>query len=175
MENCIKCVLFDWGNTLMRCFPEFHGPMHAWPKVEVIPGAEKMLAQISDGRIIGLATNAADSTEPEIRNALCRVSLNSLINKIYCFRNIGSPKPSRGFFEHILHDLSLGPGEIAIVGDDFERDIVGANSHGIYGFWLNMENSQRRIGRMHDTIYTLRDLPDALARRELHLREKAAF
>jgi putative hydrolase of the HAD superfamily len=37
-----RCLLFDWGDTLMRVFPEYVGPMAAWPKVEAMPHAEEM-------------------------------------------------------------------------------------------------------------------------------------
>lgn len=159
----IKCVLFDWGNTIMRDFPQYDGPMYLWPNVEVMPGARECISAVGSGRTIALATNALESGEEEIRKALARVELEPLINKIFCFHKIGQLKPSAGFFDYILSDLQLTAGEILMVGDDFQKDIMGAARCGIYGIWLNLESKERRIGGMYDTIYKLDDLAAALS------------
>jgi HAD superfamily hydrolase (TIGR01509 family) len=172
MDNLIKCVLFDWGNTLMREFPGSLGPMHLWAKVEVVPGAVETLTIAGQNRIIALATNALDSSEEDIWAALRRVSLDNLIDKVYSFRKIGHLKPSRAFFEYILQDLKIDAQEIVMVGDDFAKDISGANKSGIYSVWLNQISSLKRAGRLHDTIYSLKDLPEAISRREDMIREK---
>ena len=91
-------VLFDWGGTLMRVFPQSRGKMRDWPKVEEIPGARKALHALH-GRIgIALATNAADSEEEDIRKALERADLGSFIKRIYCFKTVGAKKSSPRIF-----------------------------------------------------------------------------
>ena len=59
-----RCVLFDWGNTLMRDFPEARGPMADWPRVETLPGVEEVLRQLRPRWTLALATNAVASDEP---------------------------------------------------------------------------------------------------------------
>jgi FMN phosphatase YigB (HAD superfamily) len=172
MDNLIKCVLFDWGNTLMRELPGSLGPMHLWTQVEVVPGAVDALTLVGQNRVVALATNALDSSEENIWAALSRVSLDTLVNKVYSFRKIGRLKPSRAFFEYILRDLNIDAKEIVMVGDDYEKDILGANKCGIYGVWLNQISNLKRTGRLHDTIYSLKDLPETLTRREEIIREK---
>ena len=80
------CILFDWGDTLMRDFREFSGPMASWPEVRALPGAGEVLSALRPHWRLALATNAADSSEAEIRDALERVDLSPLIDKVYCFR-----------------------------------------------------------------------------------------
>ncbi|RPJ49817.1 MAG: GNAT family N-acetyltransferase, partial [Chloroflexi bacterium] len=36
-------LVFDWGNTLMRVFPEYSGPMASWPEVADVDGAVNAL------------------------------------------------------------------------------------------------------------------------------------
>ena len=43
MKREPSCILFDWGDTLMRVFPEFEGPMFTWPRVEVVSGIKETL------------------------------------------------------------------------------------------------------------------------------------
>jgi putative hydrolase of the HAD superfamily len=173
MNTLIKCVLFDWGNTLMREIPGNRGPMHSWAQVEAISGAADALTIVKQNRIIALATNALDSSEEDIRAALARVSLDILVNKVYCFRKIGHLKPSRTFFEYILQDLHINAQQIVMVGDDFEKDISGANQSGIFGIWLNQSSSLKRVGRLHDTIFSLKALPETLIHREEMIQDTA--
>ena len=42
-----RCVLFDWGDTLMRDFPEFSGPMASWSHVEALPNVKEVLERTS--------------------------------------------------------------------------------------------------------------------------------
>jgi len=78
-------ILFDWGDTLMRVFPEYTGPMKDWPRLEAVPGAAGMLDALHEDWILALATNAADSDEADIRAALRRVDLERRLDKVYCF------------------------------------------------------------------------------------------
>lgn len=41
-----RCVLLDWGDTLMRDFPEFSGPMAAWHHVEAVPNVREVLVEL---------------------------------------------------------------------------------------------------------------------------------
>src|SRR5512140_3698060 len=100
-------ILFDWGDTLMRVFPEFHGPMKDWPRLEAVAGAAEMLTALQPDWTLCLATNAADSDEADIRAALRRVDLERWLDKIYCARAIGYQKPAREYFDYIRRDLGL--------------------------------------------------------------------
>jgi HAD superfamily hydrolase (TIGR01509 family) len=162
----VKCILFDWGNTIMRDISSNEGPMYQWPQVEAVPNALESISQIRPERILAVATNALESSEEEIRKALARVKLADLFDKIYCYSNVGSLKPTPFFFDFILNDLRLPAKDTIMVGDDFQKDILGAVRCGIFGFWLNQESSERRVGKLYDTIYNLGDLQMAVTRRE---------
>jgi putative hydrolase of the HAD superfamily len=157
-----RCILFDWGDTLMRVFSEFKGPMATWPHVESLPHAEEILLKLRSDWTIGLATNAVDSDESEIREALELVNLHVLIDKVYCFQRIGFSKPSPEFFEVILGDLGLEPQKVLMVGDSFEADVLGANQSGIRALWFNHRSDEERTGELYKTIHDLRELDNAL-------------
>lgn len=165
----VKSIVFDWGDTLMRDFKEFNGPMHLWPEVAAMPGALEALQVVGNGRVIAVATNAIDSREEEIWLALGRASLDLLINKVYCFRKIGFLKPSGEFFKYILGDQNFKPSDLIVVGDDFEKDILGANRCDIFGVWLNLNSQERRAGKMYDTIHSFSELPSFIELREAAL------
>ena len=157
-----RCVLLDWGDTLMRDFPAFSGPMAGWPHVEALPNVKETLAQLRPQWTLALATNTIDSDETAIWKALDRVGLRSLLDKVYCFQSIGHSKPAPGFFDYIVKDLLMGRRRMVMVGDGFEKDVLGANQSGICGIWFNESSDEMRVGKMYKTIFDFRSLPDVL-------------
>ena len=158
-----RCILFDWGNTLMRDFPDAVGPMADWPRVETLPDVEEVLRQLRPQWTLALATNAVASDEPAVWKALERGGIDSLLDRVYCFQTIGHMKPAPAFFDHIVQDLPMERDRIVMVGDDFENDIRGATRSGIRSIWLNQSSDEARVGPLYETIHNLQSLPNALS------------
>lgn len=154
-------VLFDWGDTLMRTL-DHPGPMCSWPRVDVVPGALALLSSLHGKVGIALATNAADSQEEEIRRALVRGGLSPFVDRIFCFRSVGSRKASPCFFAHIVAQLEVPASRLVMVGDDFEQDVTAAGTAGIKAVWFNERNHESRIGAEVQTIHALTELPQVL-------------
>jgi putative hydrolase of the HAD superfamily len=161
LDKC-GCLLFDWGDTLMRDNLNASGPMFTWDHVEVMPHAYQVLTSLRSEWLIALATNAVDSDEIDIRKALQRVDLDALVDKVYCFRRIGHKKPSSEFFKFILNDLKLNLSQIVMIGDKFENDILGANQFGIRAIWFNTQSVDSKTSNMYCTIHDLNELPNVL-------------
>lgn len=157
-----QALLLDWGDTLMRVFPECQGPMCSWPEVAAMPHAREVLQQLRPDWRLALVTNAMDSSPEQIELALARVSLSGLIDRIYCHSATGHLKPSGAFFEHVLDDLGIPVSLAVMVGDDYEKDILGASRAGIRAIWLNNADDELREGPLIRTITNLRELPRVL-------------
>lgn len=156
-------VLFDWGDTVMRVFPQAVGPMVGWTRVEAVAGVRRAFFALRPHAVLGLATNAADSDVAQIRAALRRVRLSSCLARIYCFRALGVRKPTPVYFQAVLADLGLPPQRVVMVGDDWEADIEGALAAGLWAVWYD---PQRRGGRSHKRVRVLHEmgrLPELLA------------
>ena len=158
-----RCLLLDWGDTVMRVFPEYEGPMAGWPRVEAVEGIKETLSKLQPEWTIALATNAADSEEREIWSALARAGLDQLFDRIYCFRGVGHRKSAPEYFEQILANLEIEPNRAVMVGDDFEADIVSANRSGIRAIWFHENGTDDKTGAMYRTIHVLSELPKLLA------------
>jgi FMN phosphatase YigB (HAD superfamily) len=159
-----RCLLLDWGDTVMRVFPEYEGPMLTWPRVEAVEGITEALAVLRPDWTIALATNAADSEEEEIWSALARAGLDRMIDRVYCFRGVGYLKSAPEYFEQVLADLEIEPDSVVMAGDDFEADIVSANRSNIRAIWFDEDGAGDRTSAMHRTIHSLSELPEALKR-----------
>jgi FMN phosphatase YigB (HAD superfamily) len=155
-------VLFDWGDTLMRVFPDCPGPMADWPVVELLPGVRRALTSLRGAVLLGVATNAADSRPADIRRALRRARISSLLPRIYCFRSIGYRKSEPEFWQAVLADLQLPPEAVAMVGDDLEADVLAAVRSGLRAVWLNRRGTEVREGAAMRTIRDMAALPGEL-------------
>lgn len=157
-----RVLLLDVGNTLVKEIPAATGPMVDWPELETIDGALETLEQLKGEYFTAVATNAADSTEEQIWQALRRVGLDDLIERVYCYRSIGHKKPAAAFFRYVLDDLQVLPENVVMVGDSFENDVQGALQSGLKAAWLT-QTAQAGEGMPGCcTIHSLAGLPAAL-------------
>ena len=150
-------ILFDWGNTLMVDMPDYSGPMYRWPSIELCDGVAETLAVLCQGYQCHVATNAADSTEEEIRMALQRGGIDSFISKIFCFRSLGFEKSSDDYFPAILSALDCEPDAVLMVGDSWEKDILTAQSAGIDAVWITPRETSKS-----DTAKVVRQFSDLI-------------
>lgn len=151
-------VLFDWGDTVMRDYPEITIPMVEWKSVEIIEGIAEMLEYLhSSGRRIVLATSAAISDEGQIRGALGRAGLDTYFSRIYCFKNTNLPK-GEAFYRHILKELGISAADALMIGDGFEKDVEIPNQLGIFAVWFNPKSEETREGDAHVTVHSMPEL-----------------
>lgn len=132
----VKVYLFDWGNTLMVDNPNSAGKMCDWEKVEAIKGAKETLAALSKHSQIYIATGAADSTEQEVQKAFERVDLSQFIAGYFCKANLGLSKGNPEFLQAILSKLKIPAAHVAMVGDNFDKDIKPALAVGVQPYWF---------------------------------------
>lgn len=151
-------VLFDWGDTVMRDYPEITTPMIEWETVEIIDGIADVLAYLhASGRRIILATSANISDENQIRGALARVGVEQYFSRIYCFKTTNLPKGEE-FYRFILNDLDITVSDAMMVGDHLEKDVHVPNSLGMFGVWFNPRTDEIREDELHTTVHSMLDL-----------------
>ncbi len=170
----IQAVLFDWGDTVMRVFPEYDGPMVRWPRVEIIPEIAQTLRSLRSLHPqyrLGLATNADDSGEVLVRAALRRAEIEEHFDYVFTARELGARKPDPAFFRAALQGLGCAPQAAVMVGDDYKADVLGAKAVGLKAIWFNPSQAPcppghpqydaelRAMSELPTTLETMR-LPD---------------
>ncbi len=135
----IKAVIFDWGDTVMEDLPLKAGPMADWDVVQETPGIRQVLESLRGKVMILLGTNASESGEQKVRQALKRVSLDGYFDAVYTAKELRVGKPDQQFFQLILRFHDLQADEALMVGDDFSNDAQGAIRAGMRSIWFRRE------------------------------------
>jgi len=133
----IDALLFDWGNTVMKVFPEQIGPMAFWPDVAVVEGIQESLSLLKDHYKIVLVSNARDSDQAQVRQALERVDIAHYFHEIFTPKEVNERKPAPNFYLNILKYLKVKPENAVMIGDDYEKDIIAAKQVGLWTIWYN--------------------------------------
>lgn len=151
-------VLFDWGDTVMRDYPEITTPMIEWETVEIMDGIADVLKYLdASGRQIALATSANISSEEQIRGALARVGVEHYFSKIYSFRTTNLPKGEE-FYRFILNDLNISASDAVMVGDHLEKDVQVPNSLGMFAVWFNPHSQEKRDSDLQVIVHSMPEL-----------------
>ncbi len=132
--------LFDWGNTIMKDFPDQSGPMWTWDRVEIMPGADVMLRTVSSLADCYIATNAKDSDKEDILRALKRVDLDVYFRDIFCYRELKVAKPAKAYFDRILIRIKAKKQEMIMIGDNLKTDVEGVIENEIDAILYDYEN-----------------------------------
>ena len=138
----ITVYLFDWGDTLMVDYPNVKGKMCDWETVTAVHEAKETLAELSKHAKLYIATGAADSSEIEIKKAFERVGLSQFLSGYFCKSNLGYTKGTPEFLPSILSKLKVPENKVAMVGDNFDKDIKPAISAGIRPYWFTTQNTE---------------------------------
>jgi HAD superfamily hydrolase (TIGR01549 family) len=156
----IRAVIFDWGDTLMRDFPEMQGPMAYWPTVEVIEGVVEAIEGLERGLICCVASNAGASDAELMALALERAGIHQYFQHFFTSRELGTSKPDRRFFVEVARRVDVEPKECVMIGNDYLKDIAGAKRAGMHTVWFKPCPSQAAVGTDADfVIESMTELP----------------
>ena len=111
-----------------------------------IPGAAKMLEELSAGYRLYLASNGTKDVQlSRIKSA----DISRYFEDIFISQDIGADKPSAGFFEGVFARVpDMTKPETVIIGDSLTSDIRGGQNFGLTTIWYNPR------GEKNDTIST---------------------
>lgn len=148
----IKALLFDWGDTVMKVFPEQSGPMASWSEVSVVEGIKEILPLLKEKYQIVLVSNAQDSDINHVRQALERVGLAEYFYEIFTPQELKERKPAPKFYLNILKQIKVESENAIMIGDDYEKDIIAAKQVGLWTIWYNPEHQ-----KLNDLSYPYHD------------------
>jgi putative hydrolase of the HAD superfamily len=152
-----KILLFDWGNTVMVDF-NLSIPMFTWEKVAWVPGAEDALKALACYTCC-IATNAGESDSEAVKRGLARVGADSYFSIIFSSWDIGFEKPDPRFFWFVVEELRTDAANCIMIGDNYEKDIVGAKTTGMKTILFNPLDRKGPFPHADSVIHGMDQLP----------------
>jgi HAD superfamily hydrolase (TIGR01549 family) len=99
-------------------------------ELELAPGALELLVALRErGCKIGIVTNGFAATH---HDKIDRLALRAHIDGLFLADEMGMVKPDPRVFAHACAVLGSAPATTAMVGDRYDRDIVGAQAAGLF-------------------------------------------
>lgn len=89
---------------------------------------------------------------------LQRLNMSQYIDCIVSSEETNVEKPHPYIFNSSLKKLDLYNHEVCMVGDNYEKDAVGALLCNIKPFWLNLNKANRKIENNVTVVYSLKEL-----------------
>ena len=167
-EHSIRAILFDLGDTLMWEVTEEKDAADVTLRADLLPGAADLIRRLrNDGFYIGLV---ADSRPKSPINVLEQHELLHLFDTASISEIVGVSKPDRRMFLTALAALAVDPADYArviMVGNNLERDIVGANALGLTTILIHPNERRSAIPSGPEdtpdhTVTTIAELSDLI-------------
>jgi HAD superfamily hydrolase (TIGR01549 family) len=140
----LVALLFDLGDTLMIEESEVKDAKGTTLRADLIPGMAEALHRLKD-RGYGLAL-VADSRPNTPVNVLRQHGLVHLFDCLAVSEVVGVEKPDRLIFQAALEALGIPESDysrVAMVGNNLERDVVGANRLGLISILFHWSDRRR--------------------------------
>jgi len=135
VESVFSDVTGDDGQLFATLWEHFAVSSN-WRAFADVPTTMMQLEQ--QGLTLGIASNF-DRRLLSISEGLPPLAA---CTNVFCSSLIGYPKPSPEFFRAVEHELKLSPGEILLVGDDWENDHEGATAAGWQAIHLDRSSAR---------------------------------
>jgi putative hydrolase of the HAD superfamily len=125
-----------------------------------IPGADEALAALGERYRLAIVTNGIPDVQ---RTKLDCTGLAARFEAVIISGELGVGKPDPRIYDETLRQLGLSADACVMVGDNFRRDVAGAQDAGIRAVWISAGRpSPDPSVTPFLTIESLADLPEAL-------------
>jgi putative hydrolase of the HAD superfamily len=137
-RNGLLAALFDLGDVIMQETTELKDEDQATISADLVPGIDHVLHGLRErGTKIALVSDTHRRNAP---NVLGQHGLYDLFDAFAISQEIGVEKPDARIFRNALDKLQITVGDyrrVAMVGNNLERDIAGANALGLVSIWFH--------------------------------------
>jgi FMN phosphatase YigB (HAD superfamily) len=168
----LAAILFDLGDTLMMEETEVFDSEDTTLRATLLPGAATLLRRLKkQGHRLALVCDARPDSPS---NVLRQHRLLSIFEHMSISEVLGVQKPHPLMFSSALDALGVPRaqyGTVVMVGNNLERDMVGANRLGIipiYIHWTDRRRSQPQSAEEtpRHTVHSMAELGELIERIE---------
>jgi putative hydrolase of the HAD superfamily len=144
MAHHLSALLFDLGDTIIIEESEVKDADETTQQADLIPGMAEALRRFkAQGLPLGLVADSRPNTPP---NVLRQHGLYDLFDALAVSEAVGAIKPAPHIFRMALDALGVAEGDygrVVMVGNNLERDVVGANRLGLISIFFHWNDRRR--------------------------------
>ena len=144
MNHHLAALLLDIGDTIMIEESEVKDAEETTLQADLIPGMAEALRQFkAQGHRLAIVADSRPDTPP---NVLRQHGLLDLFETLSISKVVGAVKPDPRLFLAALDAMNIPESDyhrVVMVGNNLERDMVGANRLGLISVFLHW-NERRR-------------------------------
>ena len=131
-------------------------------RVELFPEAGPVLNALRGRYRMAIISNGFAETH-ELK--IARLELERFFERIILAAELEMAKPDPAVFVHAMELLGVGPDESIMVGDRYDRDVIGAHEAGMRAVWIKCRGEEVPDGARppEAVIDSIAGLPQALA------------
>jgi putative hydrolase of the HAD superfamily len=162
----VIALLFDLGDTLMVEQSEVKNAEGTTLRADLVPGVAEALRRFkAQGHTLALVADARIDTPV---NVLRQHGLYDLFDCLAISEVVGAEKPAAPIFRAALDALGIPQadyGRVAMVGNNLERDVAGANRLGLISvlFHWNDRRRTRPLADEEEPRYTVSSAQELVA------------
>jgi FMN phosphatase YigB (HAD superfamily) len=162
----IIALLFDLGDTLMAEESEVKDAEGTTLRADLVPGAAEALRWLKErGYALALVADARPDTPA---NVLRQHGLYGLFDHLAISEVVGAEKPDPAIFRAALEALGIPEsdyGRVAMIGNNLERDAVGANRLGLISIFVHWNDRRRSrpLTAEEEPCYTVSSIQELLS------------
>lgn len=126
-------------------------------KSKTEPGAIKLLEYLYGlFQVVVVSNGFLEVQESKMRSS----GILPYIHHIVLSEVAGASKPDASIFRYAFNKSQSRPGEVLLIGDSWEADIIGAQNAKIPSIWYNPMGLPRPIGQYRYPIYEVKHLSE---------------
>ena len=174
MSLYLSALLFDLGDTIMLEETEVKDDQGTTLRAELVPGMAEALRRLkARGHRLALV---ADTRPDTPANVLRQHGLYDLFDAFAISEVVGASKPDPRIFCAALDELGITVrdyGRVVMVGNNLDRDVVGANRLGLISVFIHINERRRTRPLTEDeapryTVTSARELIALIERLHRH-------
>lgn len=124
-------------------------------EVRFFEGALPLLERLADQYLLGVISNGNADVH--------HIGIGHLFHFVQSAADAGAAKPDKRIFQQALHNTQLNPENVVYVGDDAQKDIIGAMDAGLRTIWFNPKGMAWNAHQQPDAIVnTLDEIDEAI-------------
>ncbi len=150
LKTALKTGIDAQGYAELHCQETMNG-------IYIYPDARDVLKSVGEKYRLCMITNGASKWQ---REKIEKLDLAEYFEEIIVSGELGHHKPSPRIFNEMTTRMDVQPDEIMYVGNDYRKDIMGADAAGWETAWVN---------RVHEDIGTVKPTQHIKELSELNL------